>query len=83
MHKVLLSFECFRVSNTVAALEELLGSYALYATVLLLIITGKEKEKSLSGDRLKNPNNNTAASGDIKFNAPEMFPSLVSLSNRC
>jgi hypothetical protein len=34
-------------------------------TVLLLIITGKEKEKSLSGDRLKNPNNNSAASGDI------------------
>jgi hypothetical protein len=34
-------------------------------TVLLLVMTGKEKEKSLSGDRLKNPNNNSAASGDI------------------
>jgi hypothetical protein len=35
------------------------------STVLLLIITGKEKEKSLSGVRLKNPNNDSAASGDI------------------
>jgi hypothetical protein len=48
-----------------ATSENISSCTDIRCAVLLLIMTGKEKEKSLSGDRLKNPNNNSAASGDI------------------
>jgi hypothetical protein len=50
---------------TACFVQALLNTPAFMFTVLLLIITGKEKDLRQFGDRLKKPNNKPAAFGDI------------------